>query len=154
STLTSLLAATFIGGTSTDSASALAVDDSGNVYISGTAGTGFPTTSGAYDETQNGSGDAFVAQFNSSLTSLLASTFIGGASTEEAFSITLDSSGNVYAAGRTASSNFPSTIGAYDETYNGNGSDFDAFVALLNPSLTTLSASTFIGSSEIGRAHV
>jgi hypothetical protein len=144
--LTSLQASTFIGGSSNEHGLSVALDSSNNVYVAGlTSSSDFPTTSGAYDEGYNSGEDAFISRFNSSLTSLQASTFIGGSSDEKANSITLDSLNNVYVAGWTTSSNFPTTSGAYDEGYNGSE---DVFVSRLNSDLTDLSASTFLGGSN------
>ena len=70
---------TYLGGSGTESAKALAVDSAMNVYIVGSVEEGeFPTLPGAYDETFNGQRNAFVAVFNPSGSALLASTVIGG----------------------------------------------------------------------------
>jgi hypothetical protein len=144
SDLEQLLASTFLGGTSADWAYCLAVS-SGNVYVAGeTYSSAFPTSSGAYDEVHNGSGDAFVSKLDSDLEQLLASTFLGGTSADWAYCLAI-SSGNVYVAGETYSSAFPTSAGAYDETYNSSG---DAFVSKLDGSLELLSASTFLGGGE------
>jgi hypothetical protein len=149
SSLTSLLSSTFLGGgPGYNYAYSLAIDSGGNVYVAGeTASSDFPTTPGAYDTTLNnvsGAGiyDAFVSKLDSSLTSLLSSTFLGGGYSEEAYSLAIDSGGNVYVAGGTASSDFPTTPGAYDTTLNGYS---DAFVSKLNSNLTSLLSSTFLG---------
>src|SRR5205823_5833910 len=77
---------------------------------------------------------------------LVYSTFLGGGNNDYAGSITIDTAGNAYVAGTTASSNFPTTPGAYEATYNGGVED--AFVTKLDPSGGTLIYSTFLGGSN------
>ena len=151
--LTSLLASTFLGGSSVDECRSIAIDGGGNVYVTGrTLSSDFPTTTGAYDTSYTGYGDVFVSKFNSGLTSLLASTFLGGTGGygEVGNSIAIDGGGNVYVTGYTGSSNFPTTTGAYDTSYNGYS---DVFVSKFNSGLTSLLASTFLGGSAWDEVH-
>jgi hypothetical protein len=122
----SLLWSTFLGGVN-DGASAIVLHSSGNPLITGvTYHSHFPTTPDAYDACYNGSGDAFVALLSSSGSALCWSSFLGGAGDDQGRAIALDSSGNPVVSGITKSSGFPTTIGAYDTTYNG---DYDVFIS-------------------------
>jgi hypothetical protein len=141
--LRSLVASTYLGGGTTDSAHSLAVDASGNVYVCGeTDSTDFPTAAGSYDEVANGATDAFVSKLSGDLQSLLGSTFLGGGVNDVARSIAVTSSGGVYVAGETLSTDFPTTTAAYDRTENGGA---DAFISRLSGDLSTLQASTYLG---------
>ena len=136
-------------GKGADLGLAIDVDSSNNVFVTGCtvdAGvTDLPTTTGAYDEVHNGSVDVFVAKFNNTLTTLSASTFLGGSGSDEyGLGIVVDPSNNIFVTGRTddAGTDLPTTGGAYDTTHNGSA---DVFVAKFNNTLTTLSASMFLG---------
>jgi len=113
--------------------------------------TDFPTTEGAYDRDYNGYYyDAFVSRFDSDLSVLTASTYLGGSSWEFVYEMTLDDAGNVYVGGHTSSENFPVTEGTYDSDYNGSGGPNegdDLFISRFAPDLKTLSASTYAGGS-------
>ena len=159
-----LLAVTYLGGKLDDVADAIALDSSGNVWVGGsTNSTNFPVVNALQATFGGGSpgsiqpvarlGDAFVSKFNSNLTSLLYSTFLGGSGDDGVTAIAIDSSGSVYLAGLTASSDFPTTTGA---TYKGprtlangrSGVSGDAFLVKLNPNGKPLTYSTLLGGSE------
>lgn len=137
--------ATFLGGVDADDGLAITVDSRGDVYLAGrTASPDFPTTSGAYDVTLNGGVDAFVAKFSADGSTLLYSTLIGGAGLDDADSIVVDQSGNAYIRGVTRSTDFPTTQGSFDTSFNGG---FDTYVTKISADGSTLVYSTFLGST-------
>lgn len=143
--------ATYLGGAGSDVANGVAVDASGNAYVTGTTGSiSFPTTS-AYQDANAGGGDVFVAKLNPAGTGLVYSTFLGGTGTDIATGIAIDSSGNAYIAGDTSSTNFPTTSNAFQSTYGGNG---DAFFTKLGATGSTLLYSSYLGGSgqDFGQA--
>ncbi len=144
----SLIFSTFLGGSgSGDGATSVAIDSSGKIYIyGGTNSNDFPTTDNAFDKTSNGGGDLFVAAFSSDGSTLLYSTYIGGSSHDIPRRIAIDSSGYIYITGYTQSSDFPTTNGAFDNTFNGGV--FDAFVVKLKPDLSYLAYSTYFGGND------
>ena len=143
---TSLIYATYLGGNSDDRATAIAVDSSGNAYITGsTASTNFPVVSSLRSKL-GGSRDAFVAKLNPSGNSLVYSTLLGGSNNDWGYAIAVDASGNAYVAGDTLSTDFP-ILSAAQVTEAGN---MDAFVTKLSPSCTIV-FSTYLGGS--GNEH-
>jgi hypothetical protein len=136
--LTSLQASTFLGGEGSDDGYSLVLDKLNNVYVTGvTASPDFPVTPGAYNQKING-WDAFVSKLNSSLTKLLASTYLGGSDDpwgDEGHSLFLDSLGNVFVTGTTYSVDFPVSPGSYQTN---KGGYFDVFISKLNGSLSGL----------------
>lgn len=156
---TSLIWATFLGsavpaGFGLDSVNAVAVNPAtGEVVVAGLADNGtFPTTSGAYNNANTGYGggnsDGFVAQLSADGSQLLASTFFGGSMSDEVTNLVLQPGGLVTVAGRTSSLNFPTTPGAYDQTFNGVPPLNDVFVAEFNPGFGLLAFSTFLGGAS------
>jgi hypothetical protein len=141
---------TYLGaGNEIDAAYDIAVDDNGHAYVTGeTRSLNFPATDGAFDETFNGSNnDAFVAKLNRNGSALLYATYLGGAGSDQAGGIAVDGDGNAYVTGGTWSKNFPTTPGAFDETFNGiiEGFMADAFVTKLSPDGSKLIYSTYLG---------
>jgi hypothetical protein len=136
-----VLASTFLGGSGSpfdEVAFAITFDSQGNVYVAGaTFSSNFPGIgAGSAQSTLRGLSDAFVAKLNPDLSSILAATFLGGNDNngEQAFSITLDSTGNVYVAGVTTASDFPGIgSGSADKTFGGVE---ESFVAELDPNLS------------------
>jgi uncharacterized protein (TIGR03437 family) len=163
-----LLYLTYLGGQTDDFATSLAVDAAGNAYVAGmTNSTDFPVTAGAYQKIFAGyggntcgrMGDAFVAKLNPTGSELIYSTYLGGQKDDAASAIAIDSTGNVYVAGSTISTDFPTTAGAYQTSFHGLGGQEgrpscggapqfntgDAFVSKLNPTGSQLIFSTYLG---------
>ncbi|MBI2436488.1 MAG: SBBP repeat-containing protein, partial [Candidatus Magasanikbacteria bacterium] len=122
SNLQILLGSTFLGGSGKDIGQAIALDSTGNVYITGFTISGdFPVTSGIYDSTHNGWEDAFVTKLSPNLQTILASTYLAstGFGTDKAQDIAINSNGDVYVVGNTDSTDFPIVGGTYDSTFAG-----------------------------------
>jgi hypothetical protein len=127
-----LVYSTFLGGSHTEEGSGIAVDDSGNAYVTGhTTSEDFPITSEAFDTTYNGGeilGDIFVTKLDPTGSSLVYGTFLGGNDQDKGVGIAVDGFGCVYVTGFTESADFPTTSGAFDTTHNGGD---DIFVVKL-----------------------
>jgi len=152
---TGLVYAGYIGGSSWDESSGIAVDGAGSAYVVGNTFSseagGFPVTVGP-DLTFNGGnysgGDAFVAKVNAAGTGLVYAGYIGGSDLDYGYGIAVDGAGNAYVAGTTLSSEaegFPVTVGP-DLTYNTGYRD--AFVAKVNVAGTALAYCGYIGGSD------
>lgn len=145
-----LVYSTYLGGSGQDIGNGIAVDSSGNAYITGqTTSPNFPTGS-PLQPANNGSIDAFVAKLNASGSALVYSTFIGGTSTDIAASIAIDNSGNAFITGNTFSTDFP-VLNALHPTLTGGA---DAFITELNSSGSGFVYSTYLGghSSDFGHS--
>ncbi|MEK9135985.1 MAG: hypothetical protein AAB393_02580, partial [Bacteroidota bacterium] len=137
---------TFLGGILNDFANDVAVDSAQKPTIAGiTHSSNFPVKLG-FDLTYNGNGDGFLANLDPSRTDsaqLRNSTYLGGSSHDEVTGLDI-LAGIRAVTGYTASSNFPTTLGAFDRTYNGG---FDAFVAKFGADLINLITSTYLGGT-------
>lgn len=148
---TGLIYSTLVGGGYGDGASAIALDSSGDAFITGsTNSSNFPVTTGAYQSVNkafaaNGA-NAFVTKLNPTASALIYSTFLGGSTSDSALGIALDSSGNAYVTGASESTDFPVTTGAFQTTNSLQA----AFVTKLNATGTALIYSTFLGGTYPG----
>ena len=121
-----LVYSTYLGGSGGDAANAIAVDPSGNAYVTGNNYLGgFPTKNALQAEYHAESYEAFVAKMAPD-GALVYSTYLGGIGNDLGLGIAVDLLGNAYVVGYTQSPDFPTTPGAYQET---NGGIYDAFVA-------------------------
>ena len=146
----SLVYATYLGGSSSDNGNGIAVNGSGEAYVSGsTASTNFPTQS-PLQTTSGGSFDAFVAKLNAAGSALVYSTYLGGSGLDQAFAIAIDDNDNAYVTGEVRSTNFPL---ANPFQASSGGGFADAFVAKIDALEHTLVYSSYLGGSDIETAR-
>jgi hypothetical protein len=145
-----LLSSTYLGGSDTDSGNGIAVDASGIYVVGETDSNNFPTVN-AYQATFAGATDGFISKLKPDGSNFLYSTYFGGPAQDAATAIAIDSAGNAYITGWTASTtSFPLTPGAFQTTYGGGAND--AFVAKLNAE-GALTYSTYVGGSNGDAAY-
>lgn len=151
-----LIGSTYVGGSGNDGEanyngslsrfqSGLSTDKSNNIYIATTTkSSDFPTTSGVFQDTigQSGFLDGCIFKMTGNCSSLIYSTYLGGASEENIFGCKLRSDGSLIVSGYTGSSNFPVTSGAYSSQGNG-------FVSIINSTATGIVASTRLGANTV-----
>ncbi len=136
-----LVFGTFLGGgLQSDRVKSVALDAAQNIYVTGqTQNTGFPTTTGAFDQTYNGGEDGFVTKFNAAGAALIYSTFLGGAGRDEPFGIALGTDGSAFVVGETTNpANFPLRNSL-------NGTSGTIFLTRLNADASALLFSTMLG---------
>jgi len=158
--LTQILQSTYLGGSGDDGVNALAIHPTtGEVYVAGvTKSKNFPKTTGGAQakctDCANYSFDAFVARLNKELTQILQSTYLGGSGDDGVNALAIHpTTGEVYVAGATSSTNFPKTTGgAQAKCTDCANYSFDAFVARLNKDLTQILQSTYLGGRGEDRA--
>jgi hypothetical protein len=149
-----LVYSTYLGGNDFDDPVACAVDASGNLYMIGTTNsTDFPTTEGAYQRTNKGGSDGFIAKLSPDGLRLLYSTYLGGSGDEftSTDGLAVDPAGDVVVTGDSNSTDFPTTPGAYQTANAGCQGQFcrdaptDIVVAKLNAAGSGLVYSTYLG---------
>lgn len=124
----------------------IVIDPSNNVYVaSSTSSIDFPTIS-AFQSTFGGRQDAVIFKLNNNLSSLIYSSYIGGINQDAGYGVSLDPFNSAYVTGGTVSPDFPSTIGVYDNTFNGGKAD--AYLCKVNPTGNILLHSTFLGTNN------
>jgi hypothetical protein len=135
---------TYLGGSATDYGTAIAVDSSGSAYVTGIVTSDDFPLANPIDATlgSHAVDDVFLTKFNPSGSGLLYSTYLGGASTDDAYAIAVDGAGNAYVTGRTNSSDFP-LVNPIQVTRFA----FDMFVTEINPAGSAMLLSTFVGGS-------
>ena len=164
-----LVFSTYLGGSALDTGYGIALDLSGNVYVSGmTYSTNFPATNsvvfqliGSTNLVLNhlaGTNNAFITKIGAGGSPLIYSTYLGGKSYDVAEGIAVDAAGSAIVAGLTLSTNFPTTNAiSYDLNQNGDKKNksiaYDAFVTKLSPDGLSLVYSTYLGSTNNDAAY-
>jgi hypothetical protein len=142
--LSTILASTYLGGGSGEAFPAIALDNNGSLVLGGsTQSSDYPTTPGVYNRNHS-AGHYYnnaLTKFDNNLSIMEASTYIGGGS---AFTISLDNSGNIYSTGHVNYAEYPTSLTAYDRTYNGYN---EGFVTKMDNTLQDLLASTFLSGN-------
>lgn len=118
-----LVYSTYLGGSSVDLATAIAVDSTGRTYVAGYTASSDFAVARAVQPSKGGSYDGFVARLNGAGSVLEMGTFIGGAGSDSAYGIALDAIGDIYVIGQTLSQNFP-TVNASQAYEAGPSSAF------------------------------
>jgi hypothetical protein len=141
-----LVFSTYLGGTSGDWGSGIAVDAGRNVYVTGwTDSTDFPTAN-AIQPANSGNEDGFVTKINAAGSALIYSTYLGGSDLEWSRGIAVDSAGDAYVTGTTFSTDFP-TANAIQPSNHGGFNHEDAFVTKINATGSALVFSTYLGGT-------
>jgi hypothetical protein len=152
-----LLSSTLIGGSSsnwqgtfayTTFPISVAVDAQGQASLAGSALDGLPTTAGSFQPNYVGTGstNGFVALLNASGSAFLSATYLGGTGGDNSSGVVTNAQGNVYITGSTSSSDFPTTLGAFQTAKLGGGQA--AFVSEMDPALSKLIYSSYVGSTQ------
>ena len=154
-----LLYSTYLGGDGTDEARGIALDKSGNIYITGrTDSPDFPIAS-AIQPNKAGKEDAFVSVLKADGSALIYSTYLGGTDFDRGAGIAVDVSGSAYIVGTTISSDFP-TVNAMQPRYAGGETHAvagapsnslergDAFITKISPGGKSLAYSTYFGGTK------
>jgi hypothetical protein len=144
---TRLVYSTFLGGSESEAPTAITVDEAGSIYVVGqTNSPNFPTRRALQSELGAiGSEDGFITKLNPRGDALEFSTFLGGSYIDAIGDIGFDGPGNIYVAGATFSSDFP-TREAYQEAPAGG--QVDSFLSKITPTGSTLVYSTYLGGSQ------
>jgi len=147
-----LLYSTFIGGRGDDDCRDMTIDSSNVIYLTGeTLSDDFPYTPNAFCTTHEGAHDIFLVQFSPFESKLMYSSYYGGTNTEYANSIEIDESRNIYIGGKTDSSDFPTTDGAFSRSLNGLE---DAFFLKFSPDFSDLIIASYFGGERFESGFV
>ena len=151
-----LIYSTYLGGTSYDFGTGIAVDANGNAYVVGsTASSDFPVTSNAFQKVNHAPSvypeittNLFVTQLNSDGSGLVYSTYLGGSDFDYSAGIAVDKSGHAYVTGYTGDKDFPVTDGAFQPKRSGHSGGENYLVSALTSDGSGLIYSTYLGGTS------
>ncbi len=166
-----LLGGTYLGGSSTDGISdpgsgglsniafnygdqlrgEIMVDNNGSVYVSSTSNSANFPIQGGFDTSLNGGQDGIVAKFDTNLSNLLWSTFVGGGGMESGNSVQVATNGDIYVAGGTTSSDFPNTAGQLNGSFQGGTTD--GYIIKFPAPAYNNPVSTYLGTADYDQAY-
>jgi hypothetical protein len=145
-----LLYSTFLGGSNADSCRGVAVDASGNAYVTGlTFSSNFPLTKSFGIGGNHSSGDTFVTKLNGTATAAVYSAGLASSGLDTPSGIAVDSAGNANVVGSTDAIDFPVTANAVQASLNG-GAFASAVIFKLNAAGSALTFSTYLVGSGHG----
>ena len=143
-----LIYSTYLGGDGNDEGNAIAIDASGDAFITGSASSyNFPTTDGAFQTTLQGASNAFVTKLSADGSALIYSTYIGGDGDDSGNGIAVNAAGDAYITGTSGSDQFPTTANAFQQSLVTKLSSDYVFVTELNAGGTALIYSTYLAGS-------
>ncbi len=151
---TTLVHSSYFGGSNSDEPSSMVCNKRNELFIVGqTSSTNMPTTPGCWDNTNNGGQDIFVVHFDSTLSTIIGSTYLGGTSSDghSAHGAICDNLGNIAIGSVTYSNNYPTTPGAYQTTNNGNDAGVFTF---MDSNCTTLIGSTYLSGTTTNASTI
>jgi hypothetical protein len=136
---------TYVGGSLEDECDSVCLDGEGNVFVAGKTSSANIPTPGGWDQTFNGGAyDIYLARLAPSGSSQHWGTYLGGAGDDRSFGLAVDGSGDAVVAGYTESADIPTTPGAFDAMYHGNG---DLYAAKLSGADSQIRWGTYVGGS-------
>jgi len=136
--------ASILGGRGDSSGGAVAVDSAGNAYLAGSTGAAdFPVTPAAFQKSVAGGADAFVVKLNPAGSDLVYGTLLGGSGADRAYGLAIDTGGDAFVSGSTASTDFPVTADAEPKRFAGSPCLLTAGTPFGNPPLVTLCGDAF-----------
>jgi hypothetical protein len=140
-----LVYSTYLGGSSSEVALGIAVDGSGDAYVTGqTSSVDFPVANAFQPFLASQQGNVFVTKFDATGSTLIYSTFLGGSGGDSGWGIALDASGSAYVTGATGSSDFPLAAPIPPDVA---GDPAVSFISKLSPAGNALVFSSYFGGT-------